>query len=118
MPRRPTIPSLQASLKRLSLEERQAILDWLAQDINAELNSDTEAFSEGAGVIDRRHFEGRSYQLERRRCNQEGCVCMDGDIAQVGHGPYWYSYWREEGKLKRGYVGKRPPWEETQAAEE
>jgi len=25
------------------------------------------------------------------------------------HGPYWYAYWREDGKLRKRYVGKGDP---------
>jgi hypothetical protein len=118
MPRRPSLDSLQASLRRLRLEEKQQMLDWLAQEIKAETKLtmssrilNTTIASSNAAIVEQQPYEGKTYQLEKRRCGKDECVCMDGEISEVGHGPYWYAYWRESGKLKNMYVGKRAPWE-------
>ena len=48
----------------------------------------------------------RTYRQEKVRCNKPTCTrCVDGP----GHGPYWYAYWREAGKLRKQYLGKRKP---------
>jgi hypothetical protein len=48
----------------------------------------------------------RTYRQEKVRCNKPTCTrCVDGP----GHGPYWYAYWREDGKLRKQYLGKREP---------
>ncbi|MBD1848053.1 hypothetical protein H6F89_32750 [Cyanobacteria bacterium FACHB-63] len=60
-------------------------------------------------------YEGRTYQLERRRCGKKACKCVDADLRSGGHGPYWYAYWKESGKLRTQYVGKRPPWQKPPA---
>lgn len=26
-----------------------------------------------------------------------------------GHGPYWYAYWKEDGRLFKQYIGRRTP---------
>lgn len=43
-----------------------------------------------------------TYQAEWVRCgkNCNGCP----------HGPYWYGYWREGGRLHRKYMGKHSPF--------
>lgn len=47
-----------------------------------------------------------SYQLQSRKCGKPTCKkCQNGGA----HGPYWYAYWRENGRMKSGYVGKNPP---------
>jgi hypothetical protein len=50
--------------------------------------------------------EGRSgkvtFRQERVRCGREGC-------RSCPHGPYWYAYWRESGRLRSRYIGKRLP---------
>jgi len=47
-----------------------------------------------------------TYQLQFRKCGHTACqTCRDGR----GHGPYWYAYWREEGRLWSVYIGKNPP---------
>ena len=43
-----------------------------------------------------------TYRLEPVRCGKRGCT-------RCPHGPYWYAYWREEGKLKSRYIGKTLP---------
>ena len=47
-----------------------------------------------------------TYQLQYRRCGKPACrTCREGK----GHGPYWYGYFREGGKLRSRYVGKSRP---------
>ena len=48
-----------------------------------------------------------TYRLQHTRCNKAGCGrCAAGG---QGHGPYWYAYWQEGGKLRSRYLGKRMP---------
>jgi hypothetical protein len=43
-----------------------------------------------------------NYRLEHVRCGKRGCT-------RCPHGPYWYAYWREDGKLRSRYIGKTLP---------
>jgi hypothetical protein len=43
-----------------------------------------------------------TYRQERVRCGREGC-------SRCPHGPYWYAYWREGGRLRSRYIGKHLP---------
>jgi hypothetical protein len=43
-----------------------------------------------------------TYRLEHVRCGKRGCT-------RCPHGPYWYAYWREEGRMRSRYIGKTPP---------
>jgi hypothetical protein len=43
-----------------------------------------------------------TYRQELVRCGREGCT-------RCPHGPYWYAYWREGGRLRSGYIGKELP---------
>jgi hypothetical protein len=49
-----------------------------------------------------RHAEdemGRvTYRLETVRCGKKACTSCP-------HGPYWYAYWREGGRLRSRYIG-------------
>src|SRR5579871_334812 len=48
-----------------------------------------------------------SYSRQYRRCGKPGClVCGPG---KPGHGPYWYAYWREGGRARSRYLGRRAP---------
>ncbi len=47
-----------------------------------------------------------TYQLQYRKCGKPTCsTCKTG----VGHGPYWYAYWRDGARLRSGYIGKVQP---------
>lgn len=43
-----------------------------------------------------------TYRCEYVKCGKRGC-------RKCPHGPYWYGYWREEGKVRKRYVGKVDP---------
>ena len=43
-----------------------------------------------------------SYRLEHVKCGKEGCT-------RCPHGPYWYAYWRDEGRLRSRYIGRHLP---------
>jgi hypothetical protein len=43
-----------------------------------------------------------TYRQEEVRCGKDGCT-------RCPHGPYWYAYWREKGRLRSRYVGKNLP---------
>lgn len=52
--------------------------------------------------IDEPESAGRgsvTYRQERVRCGRDGCTTCP-------HGPYWYAYWREDGRLRSRYIGK------------
>lgn len=111
MPHRLTIPSLQASIHRLNADEQQQLYDWLGQHLQERSLMEIEVPKSGMGT---RNYEGRTYVFQKRRCGKLDCSCMDGEILEVGHGPYWYAYWNENGKTQNKYVGKRAPWQKNQ----
>jgi hypothetical protein len=43
-----------------------------------------------------------TYRQERVRCGRPNC-------GRCPHGPYWYAYWREGGRLRSRYIGKELP---------
>jgi len=48
-----------------------------------------------------------TYSQQYRRCGKPMCVrCATGG---TGHGPYWFAYWREGGRLRSRYLGKQAP---------
>lgn len=49
-----------------------------------------------------------TYQFQTRKCGKSSCSTCNGDQAP-GHGPYWYAYWRENGRLLSCYVGREKP---------
>jgi hypothetical protein len=54
-----------------------------------------------------------TYRREEVRCGKANCT-------RCPHGPYWYAYWREGGKLRSRYLGSaqeshQPPAQQTGA---
>jgi hypothetical protein len=42
------------------------------------------------------------YRLQAVRCGKPGCT-------RCPHGPYWYAYWREGGRVRTRYIGRDLP---------
>jgi predicted ATPase/DNA-binding SARP family transcriptional activator/Tfp pilus assembly protein PilF len=48
-----------------------------------------------------------TYTQQFRRCGKPDCAaCTPG---KPGHGPYWYAYWRQDGRVRTRYLGRRGP---------
>jgi hypothetical protein len=43
-----------------------------------------------------------TFRQEMVKCGKAGCT-------RCPHGPYWYAYWREDGRTRSRYVGKHLP---------
>lgn len=43
-----------------------------------------------------------TYRQQPVKCGKAGCT-------RCPHGPYWYAYWREGGRLRSRYIGKTLP---------
>jgi len=56
----------------------------------------------GREVVEQRIVGSVTYQLERIKCGKKKCKCTGGAL----HGPYWYAYFRQGGRLKSKYIGK------------
>jgi len=55
-----------------------------------------------------------TYSQQYRRCGKADCArCAAGG---PGHGPYWYAYWREDGRMRSRYLGKDAPADRPSAA--
>ena len=52
-----------------------------------------------------------TYRQEPVRCGRDNCT-------RCPHGPYWYAYWREGGRLRSRYIGKNLPDSERGRSED
>jgi hypothetical protein len=60
----------------------------------------------GCQVVEERPASAGTLRLEMVKCGKERCKkCERGE----GHGPYWYLYFRRNGKLTSRYIGKMIP---------
>ena len=61
---------------------------------------------EGRRLVEERPASAGTLRLEMVKCGKERCKkCERGE----GHGPYWYLYFRHNGKLTSRYIGKLIP---------
>ncbi len=59
--------------------------------------------AEGRQVVEERPASAGTLRLEMVKCGKGRCKkCERGE----GHGPYWYLYFRRNGKLASRYIGK------------
>lgn len=101
------LADLKQHITALTLKQKQALAQWLKQQIAKEQQTVDRPRSSRSLVLDSTKENDVLYRLEKRRCGKEGCHCMGGELGEVGHGPYWYAYWREDGRLKTCYIGKK-----------
>jgi hypothetical protein len=59
-------------------------------------------FDDGTGEAGSSTRGKVTFRQERVRCGRKSCT-------RCPHGPYWYAYWRENGRLRSRYVGKELP---------
>jgi hypothetical protein len=45
------------------------------------------------------------YRQEEVRCGKTACT-------RCPHGPYWYAYWKEDGRTRKRYIGRHLPGED------
>jgi hypothetical protein len=62
--------------------------------------------TEDCQVVEERRASAGTLRLERVKCGKARCrKCAEGSA----HGPYWYHYFRRNGKLTSKYIGKMIP---------
>jgi hypothetical protein len=98
---------LRGQILKLSLERKLALLDWLTEAIAQARQQQIEADAEipvqpGRKVVESRQAGKVTYRLEMVKCGKLTCRCASGLL----HGPYWYAYQKQAGRLKSRYVGK------------
>ena len=88
-------------------------LEDLRNRIEAELTRRELAEQEpssGRQVVEEKPAQAGTLRLEMVRCGKDRCKkCAAGE----GHGPYWYLYFRRNGKLVSRYTGKVLPEDPT-----
>jgi hypothetical protein len=94
-------------MRSLSLASKRHLLRWLQTQITKEEEQQNRAITaqpstSGREVIQEQRIGKTVYRQEQIRCGKSGCKCMAGEL----HGPYWYSYCREGGKVRSHYIGK------------
>lgn len=103
--RKPTLAGVIADAALLSDGDLANLASWLQREREARAQQPGAA---GSHVVREERGGKRTYRLELVTCGNEGCHCMTGGAL---HGPYWYWYKKEGGRVKKGYIGKNTPAE-------
>jgi hypothetical protein len=102
---------------KLPLEQQTALYEWLEEtrcfaDTARVAQQQSEAadlpeipLQAGRAIVSSKQVEKVTYRLELVKCGKLTCRCATGQL----HGPYWYAYQRQAGKVKSWYVGKQLP---------
>ena len=96
MPRKKANPALQ----HLSEKEIQQL-----RQIDERLRRVTQERRDSLprpGVHAEQTFGSITFRYETVRCGKANCT-------RCPHGPYWYAYWKEEGRTRSRYVGRMLP---------
>ncbi len=92
---------LLADLRKLDDPDLRRVLIFVRGLLRARGDEASEDFgSDETGPV--------TYRLESVKCGKPGCT-------KCPHGPYWYAYWREEGKVRSRYIGPELPEKESNA---
>jgi hypothetical protein len=90
---------LLADLRRLDDPDLRRILIFVRGLLRSRGDDAGEDFGEDeTGPV--------TYRLESVKCGKPGCT-------KCPHGPYWYAYWREDGKVRSRYIGPELPATES-----
>lgn len=98
---------LHLAIAGLPLAEKQKLCTWLGEIIAAELVADEPLeipVKSNREVVEQRRVGSVVYQLELVRCGKPTCKCAGP--AGKKHGPYWYSYQRNNKRVVSKYLGK------------
>ncbi|NPV63851.1 MAG: hypothetical protein HPY61_14715 [Methanotrichaceae archaeon] len=91
-----------------ALWEERARIDAEIEQLESQLEARERAEKRGAEVLEVEPARGGgSYVLQKVKCGKPTCRCArpGGQL----HGPYWYYYYRKDGKNRSKYVGKNRP---------
>ena len=107
MPRKLSLQSLQASIRRLSDPEVGTLLEWLSQYQQQRSQQQSSAAVSAPDVsapyaLERRQLGASTFLVQGVKCNKIDCKCSACEL----HVPYWYEYIRVDGVLKKKYHGK------------
>src|ERR1700674_5522400 len=100
------VDRLCAAAARLSLPELHDLAGRIAALI-ADMGQPPEPpENPNRAVVEERRTPGGTVRLELVKCGKERCKRCAGGPA---HGPYWYAYWKENGRTRSKYIGKQLP---------
>lgn len=100
----PPLERVKALLAALPREDQEALNRFLGDILFTP--EEVAARERPIATLEARSKAGRTvtytFRNEWIRCGKASCKCASGAF----HGPYTYKYWREDGRVRKKYVGK------------
>src|SRR5574340_1004607 len=90
-------PSPLSRLSEKEIQQLRAIDDRLRRVVQ-----ERRAGMSKPGVHAEQSFGSLTFRYETVRCGKANCT-------RCPHGPYWYVYWKEDGRTRSRYVGRSLP---------
>jgi hypothetical protein len=101
------VDRLTASAARLTTRELHDISQRIAALIEDREKPPEPPKNSKRVVVEERHTPTATLRLELVNCGKGACKsCGAG---RPSHGPYWYAYWKEDGRTRSSYIGKELP---------
>jgi hypothetical protein len=97
MPRKQTSPNPLEKLSEKEIEKLREIDDRLRRVVQ-----ERRAGQSRPGIQAEQTFGSITFRYETVRCGKANCT-------RCPHGPYWYAYWKENGRTRSRYVGRALP---------
>lgn len=99
----PSIDEVKKDILKLNKTTQQQLLTWLEDLLSDPLPEPPS--NPKREVVERHYRASICYQLEKVICGKGNCKCANGKK----HGPYWYSYQWNAGRVVSKYIGKASP---------
>ena len=98
-----TLRTAKWLISHWSLPQQRRLLTWLRAEVDAADATIEKSWSPPAAkaAVEQQRRGKSVFLLQGVKCGKAGCKCANGDL----HGPYWYEYWREGGKVRKKYHG-------------
>jgi Family of unknown function (DUF6788) len=98
MPKSKTREELLGKLTDKQLAELRAVDERLQQVLQAR----REGQPTTAPLRMEKQVGSITFRYETVRCGKENC-------SRCPHGPYWYAYWKQDGRTRSRYIGRTLP---------
>jgi hypothetical protein len=105
------VREIKRAIRALPPEDLTRLDTWFQKSVKSGGSQGNAPTVTRRELVERRQVAQVTYRLERVRCGKVNCRCSGGEL----HGPYWYAYWTEGGRIRSRYLGKELPEPEQES---
>jgi hypothetical protein len=101
----PRVARIVASATRLTTPELRELAERIAAMIDDREKPVEPPINPNRVVVEERKTPTATLRRELVNCGKGACKSCGGG-SRPSHGPYWYAYWKEDGRTRSKYIGK------------